>query len=296
MGTILLYHRVASSNVDPFRLCVPPDRFRDQLRFLRSSCAVTTLDALVDQLGDTPSESYSPVVVTFDDGYADNIEAYEIAAELDVPLTLFVSTGAIAAGKRFWWDELTAIVYDDEGPLTIEIDGRTRSFPRSTDDERAKTCLKLHGLLRPLGEDARQAVLTEQVPRWSSSTSALGRPLTAAELRELARRPGAAIGAHGVSHRALSSLHTEEQLAEVRESKQFLEELLHQPVDFFSFPFGRPRDVGAPAMQAVAAAGYRAACTTVQAAVYAADDRFALPRLTVYDWPADALRDRLGAL
>ena len=67
--TILMYHRVAEDPMDPYSLCVAPDRFEAQLRMICQSADVVTLD----QLGEKGSRPR--VVLTFDDGYADNLSA-----------------------------------------------------------------------------------------------------------------------------------------------------------------------------------------------------------------------------
>ena len=49
------------------------------------------------------------VVVTFDDGYADNLHhGRPILEEFQIPATVFVVTGYM--GKKFWWDELAIIL------------------------------------------------------------------------------------------------------------------------------------------------------------------------------------------
>jgi peptidoglycan/xylan/chitin deacetylase (PgdA/CDA1 family) len=51
------------------------------------------------------------IVVTFDDGYADNLDiAAPLLARHDVPATVFVATAGLEEGALFWWDELEALV------------------------------------------------------------------------------------------------------------------------------------------------------------------------------------------
>lgn len=83
--------------------------------------------------------------------------------------------------------------------------------------------------------------------------------LTPAEVKELARMPGASIGAHGRSHRPLTECDDDELAAELTDSKCYLEDLLGQPVTSLAYPHGaadrRVRD-------AAEGAGYRvAACS-----------------------------------
>jgi peptidoglycan/xylan/chitin deacetylase (PgdA/CDA1 family) len=298
---ILLYHRVANAEVDPFRLCVSPELFEQQLRLVRASWPVVSLEEVVDGVVASVPRERPVVVVTFDDGYADNLEvAQPIASALEVPVTVFVTGEPILTGERFWWDELVALLWQPaDGPhtVTVKVAGRVRSFPLFTEAQRVKACAELHRRLRPLEKSERTAVLdgiAAQVPEHPLPGE--GRPLTTAELERLGALPGVTVGAHTMQHRALSSLSASERLAELRESRRFVANTIGRRVDFFSYPFGRARDVGSDSRRAVAEAGYRAACTTVQEPVRIGQSHYALPRLTVYDEPPETLLRRVTEL
>ena len=58
--------------------------------------------------GDVPSAG---VVVTFDDGYADNFHnAKPLLERYEIPATVFVTTGYLQDQREFWWDELERIL------------------------------------------------------------------------------------------------------------------------------------------------------------------------------------------
>ena len=51
------------------------------------------------------------VAVTFDDGYADNLEiAAPILAKHRIPATLFIATGLVDAHGPPWWDQLASLL------------------------------------------------------------------------------------------------------------------------------------------------------------------------------------------
>ena len=62
--------------------------------------------------------------------------------------------------------------------------------------------------------------------------------LSPAQVVELSNMPGVSIGAHGATHRSLTSLTSSELAAELQASKVDLEAVLQKPVTTMSFPFG----------------------------------------------------------
>ena len=73
-GLVLLYHRVARMDPDPWDLCVSPQHFEAQLRVLRKLGTCIHLRDLSATLAERRSRR--PVFsITFDDGYADNATA-----------------------------------------------------------------------------------------------------------------------------------------------------------------------------------------------------------------------------
>ena len=62
--------------------------------------------------------------------------------------------------------------------------------------------------------------------------------LSPAQVVELSNMPGVSIGAHGATHRSLTSLSSSELAAELRASKVDLETVLQKPVTTMSYPFG----------------------------------------------------------
>ena len=66
--------------------------------------------------------------------------------------------------------------------------------------------------------------------------------LSPAQVVELSNMPGVSIGAHGATHRSLTSLSSSEFAAELRASKVDLETVLQKPVTTMSYPYGHVND------------------------------------------------------
>lgn len=89
---------------------------------------------------------------------------------------------------------------------------------------------------------------------------------------------GIECGAHSHTHPQLDDVPPARLQSEVRQPKEVLEDCLQTPVLTFAYPYGYHDQA---AKEAVAAAGYLAACRVGNMACASTDDRFALPRLTV---------------
>src|SRR5690242_19657355 len=95
---ILLYHRVADLATDPFEQAISPRRFEEHLEVLVRRAQPVGLTELLKRLS-TGKIAQRSAVVTFDDGYADNLHAAApILQKHGVPATFFLSTGPIQTG------------------------------------------------------------------------------------------------------------------------------------------------------------------------------------------------------
>ena len=100
---ILMYHEIAARKDSSSRLAVPPDSFAVQLDHLREAGFTTlTLTELASALaGDPAGLPERPVVLTFDDGFADFHDvALPLLHRYGFTATVFVTTGWIADAGR----------------------------------------------------------------------------------------------------------------------------------------------------------------------------------------------------
>lgn len=314
---ILMYHRVANDDIDPWGLCVSPANFAAQMAFLRARRRPLRLAELTEQL-ERGRRPRAAVVVTFDDGYRDNLEAALPVLEREqVPATVFCTAGAIGSGQAFWWDRLAALLLRPEllpTSLNLHLGGTTlvhelgdaRRYDASQraadrcrpDDAHASPRLRLYrtvwSQLRPLAPGARDAALA-QIERWSpaAESHATALPLSVDQARSLAASRWIEIGAHSVSHAALPELDADSQREEIVQAKQRLEALVARSVTSFAYPFGAE---SAECVARVRDAGFRRSCTTETAAVGREADPLRLPRLAVGDWDAATLERALRQL
>ncbi len=95
---ILMYHRV--ERLPGFdQLTVTPEHFAVQMRWLATHRRVVTLSQALDELA-AGKVHRNTVVITFDDGYLDNLQqAQPILVQYGLPATVFVTTGFASGGS-----------------------------------------------------------------------------------------------------------------------------------------------------------------------------------------------------
>ena len=315
-GIVLMYHRVASDLVDPWRLCVSPANFTAQLEVLTEHFRVVTLRELVAARGGDGSRP--SVAITFDDGYADNLHAAApLLVRQGMPATFFLTSGTLGADREFWWDELDQLLlqpgalpeylYLQLGAAIRTIETGPAAAPLGDPQIAAATCvpweaagstrLGLHysvwNVLRALDDVARRAAL-DSLGRQLGVTATRRdshRTLTRDEARELARLPGVEIGAHSVTHASLPACTPSEQLQQMQQSRHELESLIDRPVTGFAYPFG---DSSRRTLRLAASAGFDYACTTEAGCVDRTTRPYRIPRIAAEDWPAERFAQRLA--
>ncbi len=283
-GTLILcYHRVAEDVEDPFHLCVRPGNFAAHLEEMGRTREPSTL-------ADVSVPSRRPrVVVTFDDGYRDNLtNALPIAESKGVPITVFVTSGILGSHKGLWWDRLGTLLRS-RPPHVLEInlpvDGQNVRLPLGSSGIRADLDSVRRHLL-PLRVTEIERVLDAVSEQWQvgSAPPPDAGTLTPEDLRQLAASDTATIGAHTVDHVRLRDRPAREQEDTISGSKGDLERAIGRTVSHFAYPFGRRDDFDDRSVDAVRSAAFDTACTTIPGTARSSSDPFRLPRRLVMDW------------
>ncbi len=324
-AVILMYHQIDDVAIDPWGLCVTPQRFAEQLQVLQAHARPISLQQLVQSQGKLDRRA---VAITFDDGYANNLhQAKPLLEQYNLPATVFVTTGylgcergnasgnAPAPAREFWWDELAQLLLQpgklpdrliladhsqrwdlgtaaEYSPAAYQRDRHQRAW-QALPGSRLHFYHLIWQWLQPLDHGDRQAAL-DQIAGWCGIVPQLRpshRPLTTAELVDLARGPLIEIGAHTITHPQLSTQTPTVQQSEIQRSKADLETLLQRPITSFSYPFGDRTDTTGQLAQA---AGLSCACTTVESSVWRRSHRWQLPRMGVQNWQGKEFSQQLA--
>ena len=313
---ILMYHRIADVKTDPWSLCVTPQHFSEHLEVLQKYARTLRLDQLIHslRLGKIPRRS---MVITFDDGYADNLHmAKPLLERHGIPATFFLTTGCIERRREFWWDELDRLILQScilPETLKLSISGKIYQWHLNGDVrynensaqqnaswkawEKAPTIrheiyYSLWKLLKPLDELEQQDILN-QLLAWAGAeprARTTHRLLLPEEIISLGRGGLYEVGAHSVTHASLPIQPIVSQCHEIQQSKAYLEGILGNPVTNFAYPYG---DYTAETVGLVKEAGFSSACTTNAGVVSSKTDCFQLPRFEVLDCDGEEFERRL---
>jgi peptidoglycan/xylan/chitin deacetylase (PgdA/CDA1 family) len=123
---VLLYHAVTAQPPPGLEhFTVAPRRFGDHLGVLRDAGRVgLTVSQFAACLRNGSGLPELPVVVTFDDGYADFLAAAERLAAAGLPSTLYVTTGEIGSAGMLTRGQLRSL------GGTVEVGAHSRTHPR----------------------------------------------------------------------------------------------------------------------------------------------------------------------
>ncbi|TFG91022.1 MAG: hypothetical protein E4H15_06595, partial [Syntrophobacterales bacterium] len=261
---VLAYHRLSSCPgkeypFDEELISADPDSFERQLEFVNRNFNVTNFQRIHEQIASGRKIPHGSLVITFDDGYADNYEiAYPILVKHKVTATIFVTTGHVGTGDPFWFEKVsfylkTLSSYD----LIIEsvnfkerIDENNRGMVRDT----------LLGILKKVPNQVRLDALGELDTlfrgKLQEAPGHLIGTLTWDQILEM-DRGGIEIGSHTVSHPVLSSMEEREIRLELIESKKMLEEKLGHEIVSVSYPVGGQFDFNPMVERIAFESGYK---------------------------------------
>lgn len=225
------------------------------------------------------------VVVTFDDGYADNHHvAMPVVAAMKVPATFFVATGYIGTTKRFPHDRLFASLTElARRGIPVERAGLPGAVqPLLSACAESAPSATLERLIARLPHDRLMAIADALEARTGLAEQDLPddtRAMTWEELAEL-RAAGMDVGGHTVNHAVLSNLPLAAARREIVGCHEMIAERLGQPPLHFAYPNG----YYTPAVRrAVAEAGFQTGLTTEDRENARGGDPYAMSRKVLWE-------------
>jgi peptidoglycan/xylan/chitin deacetylase (PgdA/CDA1 family) len=267
--TIMTWHRIAADlgcGFDPGVISASPEQFDRQLAVLKEYCSIIDTADLERYRGDGRPLPPNPALLTFDDGYRDNLTmALPILQKHHAKAVFFIATDFMSERKLFWWERISVLVTRSRrreiqltypGPLSLsfaDADARCqaarRLFRVGKTQPRMDWTLFLNGLAGACevnwDENMERGLADGLILDWSG-------------VRALVEA-GMDVQSHGESHRIFSTISVEEVLREARASREVLEAQTGLRQYALAYPAGRGFALGDAGYRAVEQAGYKLA-------------------------------------
>jgi peptidoglycan/xylan/chitin deacetylase (PgdA/CDA1 family) len=236
---IIMYHSVRDEPAASFNtlggIIHSTTVFRAQMETIARHFDPVRLDDVLGFVRGEKNLPARPVVVTFDDGYADNYQiAKPILDQTGVPGVFYVVADCIRRQILPWPSQLRHAFltgkrnsWEDSGkkwPL------ETREQRLLAFEEASKHCCKLTSDKQDAYIESVRVALEAERPVTESPPM-----MTREELRALIDA-GHTVGSHTVTHPNMAQVSGAEARLELTESKQILEHELERPVVHFSYP------------------------------------------------------------
>lgn len=265
--TVLAYHRIADPDQPPFityraNISATPANFAAQLDFLQRHYHVVSLADVLAWLEQGRALPPYPALITFDDGYADNLTAALPALRArHLPAVVFVTTGHIGHNRPFFWD-LAAYCFHRTTYQEADLPGCGRVQWADHVGKMRQLDVWLKWLKTV--PDAAKWMAMEKLPALLGvnveETAFAGLYLTWNQVREMAQAD-VAFGAHTHTHPIMTRVPLVQARHEACLSRNRLQTELGQEITTFAYPNGQAADYNIALQQMLRQSGFQMAFT-----------------------------------
>ena len=268
----------AHLEITPEFLDLVLDRLKsDGYRFV----ALHEIPALLSQTG----SSQPFAAFTLDDGYRNNlVYALPIFEKYDAPFTVFVAKGLAERTHTIWWETLAALLRKEER-LGFDFGSGHEMLDITTTEAKGRAFARIANHLHRHDERAAVAAIDQMARKHEIDPDEIVDDLvmTPAEFNLLEASPLASLGAHTVSHRAISRLSDEEVRAEMEVSRDYVAAITGHRPRSFAYPYGTREAVTQRQAQIAREVGFDLAVTTQAGVVTkrSLNNMTYLPRLSI---------------
>lgn len=190
---------------------------------------------LLEALNHFESLNESSVLITFDDGFKDNLKVFEYFNKHKIPFNLFITTGFVE-GSTYPYEYLVSSFLQNHSLKDLshilqhsELTGFKNYYSLY---EQIKRLLKHKSI------SDRQALLANIFGEKIFELKEEGLFLNWGDVEELSKFSLVNIGAHGHTHVPLNALDFLGQEKEISKPKELISKYTGSSVSFFSFPYG----------------------------------------------------------
>jgi len=233
-----------------------PAYFEDQITFLKNNFQVSSLSQALQNI------DKKQVVITFDDGYKNNLEvAYPVLKKLGLKATVYVTYNFIENNEFAWWDRLEneSLYHLAESLKTLHPDQLNKKVDELTNNK-------------------------EKPEKYNF--------MTWDDLKKI--EDVFEIGGHTISHPILTNISIDEARKEIANSKVDLEKKLGHTIVSFAYPNG---NYNQSLMKVVQDSGFNNAVTYQKGNNISSTNNYALLRRGInYNDNLDIFKAKIGGL
>jgi peptidoglycan/xylan/chitin deacetylase (PgdA/CDA1 family) len=284
-AAILFYHRFSPGLPDVFQLPhLGIHEFKKGMNHIKKFYNVITMDELVDRLNMKKEFYWPSIVITIDDGYLNNYTlAYPILKELNLPATIYLTTGFIGTSNAPWVDDLMDILSLTKakslrfpellGKEVVDISTPWRKmevfirfFETMTDLDHERKILAIEKLSKTIEEgEVCEGDAERKMLGWN-------------EVVEMSKN-NISFGAHTISHPTLSKMELQEAKQEIFGSKMEIEARIGSKVSHFAIPNGRVKDFNEDLKKYCKEIGFKTVVSTEPGSISLQSDPYFLKRI-----------------
>lgn len=286
---VLMYHEVLRGDVESWTV-VEEKSFIQQMTYLKENFRLLSIDdaLLFSQNGAVVDGDDRPLaVVTFDDGYAGNLHVMlPIINELEIPVTIYVSTLAVEQGSTYWYDRIINVAQSG-APIKLDLSKHglgCYNINACSGSENWKVIQQLLTDLKGVDYKIRTMITDDVINQVKAICGEVAsdvtplRQMSIDDVKSIACHPLVTIGAHSHCHNILVQLPHKEAEQSVKKSKALLEEWTGQAVTCFAYPNGNYNE---ELIGIVRDAGFVSAVTTEAGEWTSEDCDYSIPRRSV---------------
>ena len=241
---ILCYHGVAEDSDLKYNLNlnkngkhIKIDSFYSQMKFLFKTKNVVSVNDL--KLNRNLKEEN--VVITFDDGFKNNLNAIEILDKFKLPAILYLTIGNLLEKKMFWVDIIEDFIYSNQN-FTNSLQLDDTIYMINNDENKYHSLLKIKFKLKRMVKSKRDLFISSLFSKYNYKPNTdypLYKLLSVNDIKKINKNPLFTIGGHTLYHDPMTTFDcTEDLIKDTFQTIKHLEHITGEKIDNYSYPEG----------------------------------------------------------
>lgn len=281
---ILFYHRLSDATKQKrvAASAVNYQSFDEQMDFLSKNYKIISMDEVPSVLKSSSKLPEKYMVITFDDGYRDNlIYGSDIFSKYNLRPTIYLTANCIENQTLMWFDIVNDIVFSSKkSVITLKVGQNT--ITKNIDSYCSKNALLkiLKSYMKSISTEDKLKYIDYMMSEFDLSIDTkTDLMLTWKQSLELISQK-VVIGSHTMTHPILTRSKLQDAEYEISESKRIIEEKLNEKIIHFSYPNGCKSDFN-DEIKKIVSSNYATGVTTITGINKPSCDMYELKRIYV---------------